>query len=190
VVELTHTRQEKWDGQPFASVEEVVGLQEELLALVQDAAPGEGIELQMVSIDYGDKSYPLMPIGDFRDLAPALELDGATFNLNAETAGHPKPVGVIFTLYRGGDEPWANLTVQGNNEVAVNGVFVAVKGRVDALYERMHRAKAQAEQAAQEAEEAAVPDPWWRRFLDSDWTKIIVGGVIVLVIGIFIGKVL
>jgi hypothetical protein len=189
VIEPMRNRQEKWNGQPFSAVEEVVELEEELVALVLAAAPGDGIELQMVSVAYDDKSYPLMPVGDFRELAPALDLEGGTFNLNAETAGHPKPVGVLFTLYGGSGAPWANLTVQGTNEVAVNGVFVAAKERVDALYDRMHRAQAQAAEAAQKAEEAAASDPLWKQFLDSEWTKIIVGGIVVLIIGFVLGKV-
>jgi hypothetical protein len=190
VVEPTHNRQEKWDGQPFGSVEEVVGLQEELVALVQDAAPGEGVELQMVSIDYGDKSYPLMPLGDFRDLSPALELEGATFNLNAETAGHPKPVAVIFTLNKGADEPWANLTVVGNNEVAINGVFAAVKERVDALYERKRHAEELAATAAEAPTTLQVVMPMdessrLRRFAYNPYVLIVASALV----GFALGKV-
>lgn len=179
-------REETWKGQPFGSVEEVADLIEEFIELVLEAG-SQGIEPLVVAIRYPGKQYPRMPLADLRELAPALKLDGADFFVVAEPGGQPKPVGIEFSAFNDDEHrPSARLGVDGQNEVAVNGVFVAAKERVDKLFER----KRHAEELAAEAEDAgaAEPEPTWRKVVNNQWTVQIGTGVILFGLGLLIGS--
>jgi hypothetical protein len=181
-------REETWKGQPFGSVEEVAGLIEEFIELVLEAG-SQGIEPQVVAIRYPGKQYPRMPLADLRELAPALKLDGADFFVAAEPGGQPKPVGIEFNAFNSDDHrPSARLGVDGQNEVAVNGVFVAAKERVDKLFERKRHAEQLA--AATEAKDAGAtePEPTWRKVVNNQWTVQIGTGVILFGLGLLIGS--
>lgn len=180
-----HKRAEKWEGIPFASVEEVADLVEEFMHLVATAG-NQGIELSVVAVQYPDKEYSRMPLTEFRQLVPALSLDDAWFYVAIEPGGLPKPVGLELTVpNRAGLRPSVQLSVSGTNEVAVNGVDLAAKQRIEKLYER----KRQAEEAAAAAKVHSEPAPEarWRRFVYNPYTVAIVAGLVVLVVGIAIG---
>lgn len=182
-----HTREETWKGQPFGSVEEVAGLTEEFVELVLEAG-SQGIEPLVVAVRYPDKQYPRMPPADLRELAPALKLDDADFFVVAEPGGQPKPVGIEFNAFNDDDHrPSARLGVDGQNEVAVNGVFVAAKERVDKLFERKRHAEALAEAEATDAG-TMEPEPTWRRVVNNQWTVQIGTGVILFGLGLLIGS--
>ncbi len=175
-------------GQPFGSVEEVADLIEEFVELVFKAA-SQGIEPLVVAIRYPDKQYPRMPLADLRELAPALKLDGANFFVVVEPGGQPKPVGIEFNALNDDDRcPSARLGVDGQNEVAVNGVFVAAKERVDKLFERKRHAEELAAEA--EAKDAGAPElePTWRKVVNNQWTIQIGTGVILFGLGLLIGS--
>lgn len=182
MTEPTHTREEEWTGPSFSSMEEVADLLEVLIAMVLDAGHA-GLSSEVAAIRYADKQYPRMPIRDFRDLAPALPLDGADVFLTVEPGGLPKPVAVELFVW-GSDRAGVRLDVSGQNEVAVNGVFVAVKERVEAVYERRQRAEAL---AAEEESPVEAPEPTWRKALYNPYAVQIGGGLVVLVVGIVIG---
>jgi hypothetical protein len=182
-----HTRREDWEGLPFGSVEEVADLIEEFAELVFKAS-SRAIEPSVVGIRYADKQYPRMPLADLRELAPALKLDGGNFFVTLAPGGQPKPVGIDFIVFTHNVDPSVRLDVDGENEVAVNGVFVAAKERLDELFERKRQAE---ELAATEAEESGesgdTPEPTWRKILYNPYAVQIGGGVVVLVVGIVIG---
>lgn len=180
--EPTHTREEQWRGPSFSSMEEIAGFLEELMGLVLDAG-NAGLSTEVAAIRYDDKQYPRMPIREFRDLAPALSLDGARVFLTVEPGGLPKPVAVEVMIWEEEGRPGVRLDVDGQNEVAVNGVFVATKERIESVYERRQHAEALAE------EEATVeaPEPGWRKALYNPYAVQIGGGLVVLVVGILIG---
>lgn len=181
-----HTREERWEAQPFGSVEEVANLIEEFTELVLKAG-SQGIEPGVVSIRYPDKQYPRMPLADLRELAPALGLDGANFFVVAVPSGLPKPVGIEFTVLNR-DSSSADLSVDGQDEVAVNGVFIAAKDRINKLYERKRHAEAlAAETEANKASPQTAPEPTWRKVLYNPYSVQIGGGVVLLLVGLVIG---
>jgi hypothetical protein len=186
-MEPLHMREETWKGQPFGAVEEVADLIEEFVELVFKAA-SQGIESLVVTIQYPDKHYPRMPLADLRELAPALQLDGADFFVVVKPAGQPRPVGIEFNCFNGAHRPSARLGVDGQNEIAVNGVFIAAKERIDKLFERKRNAEELAAAAEAEEAEAAKPAPALRRFVNNQWTVQIGSGVILFGLGLLIGS--
>jgi hypothetical protein len=142
-----------------------------------------------VAIRYPDRQYPRMPLADLRELAPALKLDQAGFFVVVEPGGQPRSVGIEFNAFIGGDHrPSARLDVNGQNEVAVNGVFVAAKERIDKLVERKRKAEELAAAAEAKEAEAAKPVPAWRRVVNNQWTVQIGSGVILFGLGLLIGS--
>lgn len=183
-----HTREERWRGQQaFGSVDEVADLIEELVELVLKAG-SEGIDPQIVSIRYFDKRYMGMPLGDLRELAPALELDGADIFVRAEPGGQPEPVGIEFNVFNSDSHPSAGLSVKGQDEVAVNGVFIAAKDRINKLYERKRYAeKLAAEAESSEASTPEGPTPTWRKVVYNPYSVQIGGGLVLLAVGLVLG---
>jgi hypothetical protein len=183
MAEPTHTREEKWTGPSFSSMEEIADFLEELIGMVVDAGQA-GLSTEVAAIWYPDKQYPRMPIRDFRDLAPALPLDGADVFLTVEPGGLPRPVGVELIVWGGGRvRVGVGLNVKGQNEVAVNGIFVAVKERVEAVYKRRQRAEAIASKEAT----VEAPEPTWRKVLYNPYAVQVGGGLVVLLVGVVIG---
>ena len=140
-----------------------------------------------------------MPLDEFRERAPALPVEEATLNIGVFPAGFPQPVSIGFVVYSGfsptDDEPWSTLTVSGNDEIAVNGVFVAARERVEKLYEKQRRAEALAAEKAEadaRRKEAEAPASLWRRVRDNPWTVSIVSSVITstlfFLLGLYIGS--
>jgi hypothetical protein len=180
----THTRKEEWEGQPFGSVEEVANLLKELIDLVVGAG-NAGLSPRVAGITYPDRQYERMPLAELRQLAPALSLHDAMFLLVVEPGGLPKPVAVELIIWNRG-APRVSLEVSGQNEVAVNGVFVAIKERLGALFEKKYRAE---ELAAEDAKEVTPPpEPTWRKVLNSQWTIQIVSVLIAFGLGLLAGK--
>jgi hypothetical protein len=183
-----HKREEKWEGIPFGSVEDLADLIEEFVDLVVKAA-AEGIEPAVVAIRYPDKEYSRMFLTDLRELLPVLTLDEAEFFVAVEPGGHPKPVAIECNVFGSREFRWpVNLNVTGRNEVAVNGVFIAAKERFEKLYERKRHAEELA--AAAETEAVAVePESRWRKFAYNPYTVGAVVGLFLLAVGFVAGRV-
>jgi hypothetical protein len=185
-----HKREEKWEGIPFGSVEDLADLIEEFVDLVVKGA-AEGIEPAVVAIRYPDKEYSRMFLTDLRELLPVLTLDEADFFIAVEPSGHPKSVAIECTVFGNREFRWSiSLDVTGRNEVAVNGAFVAAKERIEKLYER----KRHAEELAAAAETEAVapgpePESRWHKIAYNPYTVGAVVGLFLLAVGFVAGKV-
>ena len=182
-----HTRKREWNGQPFASMEEVADLLKELIDLVV-AAGKSGLSSEVASVRYPEKQYRAMPLAEFRQLVPALSLDDATVFLEVRPGGLPIPVQLELNVWNRRDlGPSVDLEVSGEDEVAVNGVCVAVQERVEALFEKKHHAEEFAAEEAATAEPPA-PEPTWKRVLNNQWTIQIGTGFILFGLGLLIGS--
>ncbi|MBS1892285.1 MAG: hypothetical protein JST59_13395 [Actinobacteria bacterium] len=190
MVEPMHKRENEWRGeQPFGSPEEFIGLTESLIDLIDKAARTVDAPEVEMSIDYPGKSYGQISFDEFKELAPALSIEDVSAQISVEPGGWPPPARVSMAIWnRRPLRPSLSVSVTGKNEVAVNGLFVAVVDRVNGLYERKRRAE---ELAIEKAEsEAASPASRWRRIAYNPYTVAIVAGLIVLFVGIVIGLII
>lgn len=182
-MEPTHTRKETWKGSPFTSIEEVADLLETLGVLVTEAG-SRGV-IPSARVSYDDREYVNLRPDELRELAPALTLDDATAMLTATPQETEFPVGVEVLIFGAhGSYPSVNLTVTGKNEVAVNGLLMAMKQRIGDLVDR----KAQAENLAAQREQENAPPPRWKRVLNNPWTIHIGTGLILFALGLLIGS--
>lgn len=178
MIEPIHTRNESWEGWPFASVADVAKYAVELEALVREAG-GENAPWISIEIQYGDREYQLKSIEEFDQAAKELDLE-TLHSLTVMILWEDfDPVNATFTIEGGAHYRTANLRVNGRRGTAVDGVKVGAKAAVDRWADKTRAAEEARESAApRPGDDAPASPPAWRRFLDHPYSVQIIGGAV------------
>jgi hypothetical protein len=176
-----HKRTEKWDGFAFTNLEEIADFIAELDPLLE----GAGAEVETsIAVATESQDYNGLTVDELRELSKALLID-QVHSVSASSDSFDQPVEASLLLLGGGASGGStHFDVNGDNQVAVDGINVWGKKAIDERFGQIKQAEvlAAAKSEPHEDEPIEPVDPWWKQLLNHPWAVQIGGGVVAALI--------